>query len=408
MARIGMVVFGNYSSDQRVRREAEALVSRGDEVDCICLYQDPDKKRIVKGVRLFYPPARKYRGERIVSYLIEYFAFFLYAFVRLSTLHVKRRYDVVQVHTMPDFLVFAALIPKLLGAKIILDVHDLMPELYAAKFGVPKENWLIRLITWVERRSVAFADRTMAVHEPHLAILAGHGNPKEKFLVLLNLPDSAVFARADRIPKKSNDNTFIVVYHGVIVERSGIDVALRAVALARKEIPGLKFRIIGADEGLPCTELVDQLRRDGSLEIFRTVPTEGLPALLADADAGIVPYVKNEFTRCVLPVRLMEYVALGIPVITSRLETIEAHFDDDMVRYFTPGNEVELAQQIIALYCNPQERKRLVMSADRFLREHNWETAKKSYFGLVDSLLAAKGLGRLHRERGGELHEPFD
>src|SRR5207247_8680052 len=102
-------------------------------------------------------------------------------FVRLSTLHVKRRYDVVQVHTMPDFLVFAALIPKLLGAKIILDVHDLMPELYAAKFGVPKENWLIRLITWVVRRSVALAAIPMAVHEPPLAILAGHGNPKEEF-----------------------------------------------------------------------------------------------------------------------------------------------------------------------------------------------------------------------------------
>jgi len=99
----------------------------------------------------------------------------------------------------------------------------------------------------------------------------------------------------------------------------------------------------------------------------------------------------------------MEYVALGIPVITSRLETIEAHYDDDMVRYFTPGNEVELAQQIIALYRNPQERERLVKSADRFLREHNWETAKKSYFDLVDSLLEAKGLGRLHREPGERI-----
>jgi len=395
-----MVVYNDYSPDQRVRREAEALVKRGDEVDCICLHEGRDKTQTLKGVTLFYPRLRKYRGKRIILYLAQYLAFFVYTFIRLSTLHLRKRYDIVQVHTMPDFLVFVALIPKALGAKIILDVHDLMPELFIAKFGGPKERWLIRFITWVERRSIGFANRAICVHEPHLDILTGHGNPKEKFLVLLNLPDPDVFARVDRVGQESADKEFRLVYHGMIDKRVGLDVVLQAAQVARTEIPGLKFRIIGAGNDLArYAELSEELCRDSLVESVDVVPPEQLPRLLADADVGIVPYPKNEFTRCILPVKLLEYVALGIPVISSRLDVVEAYFNNDMVLYFEPGNADDLAQCVVDLYRNPAKRAQLAANAERFLQTYNWPKAKITYFALIDSLLLDKrrALPRLFR-----------
>src|SRR5438477_7594002 len=190
MARICMVAFTYYASDPRVRREAEALAGRGDDVDCICL-REPGQEKVgnLNGVRLFPLSIRRYRGASTIFYLTAYCLFFWSAFCELAVLHLKKRYDVVQVHTMPDFLVFVALIPKMLGAKVILDVHDLMPELYMSKFGVEETSWVIRFITWLERRSIAFAHRAIAVHNPHLEALIKHGNPKEKFDVLLNVPD---------------------------------------------------------------------------------------------------------------------------------------------------------------------------------------------------------------------------
>jgi hypothetical protein len=225
-----MIVLNEYSSDPRVRREAEALVERGHSVDCICL-QSYDRVKSLRGVRLF-GMSGKYRGRKRIRHIAAYFRFFCFAFLKVSALHLKNAYDIVQVHTMPDFLVFTAVLPKLLGAKIVLDIHDLMPELYMAKFGGDHNSWAVRMITFIERRSVAFADRTIAVHEPHLDILTKHGNPRDKFSVLMNVPDDRIFVHTHALRK---DSTFRLVYHGTVPDsdRAGLAVALRALSLIR-------------------------------------------------------------------------------------------------------------------------------------------------------------------------------
>src|SRR5438034_4257056 len=246
-AHVCMVVCSEYSSAPRGRREAEALSGRGDTVNCICL--DKTKATSLGGVRL-YATSGKYRGIKRTGHLAAYFRFFCFAFLKVSLLHLHRPYDIVQVHTGPDFLVFTTLVPKLLGAKIILDVHDLMPEMYMAKFGADYRNWMVRFIIWIEKLSVAFADKTIAVHEPHLNILAKHGNPREKFSVLLNLPDHRIFVR--HLSAKPRQKRFRLIYHGTIPDNdiAGLEVALRAVAQVRDDIPCLEFQIIGGGAGM--------------------------------------------------------------------------------------------------------------------------------------------------------------
>jgi glycosyltransferase involved in cell wall biosynthesis len=287
-------------------------------------------------------------------------------------------------------MVFVALVPKLLGAKVVLDVHDLMPELYQSKFGLPETHWLIRFITWTERRSVKFADKAIAVHQPHLDVLVRHGNLADKFIVLLNLPDPRIFGAQARVGSR-NGPGFELIYHGTVSERHGLGVAVQAVSIARDEIPGLRLRIIGAGDAMQdLTALVGRLGVTDCVCLEGAVPLEALPGAIGDADVGIVPLLYDDFTRIMLPAKLLEYVALGKPVICSRTSTIEAYFDDSMVLYVTSGDAKELAEGIRFLYEHPEKREQLIASADRFNREYDWQRQKQLYYSLLDDLIGAR------------------
>ncbi|MHC4702091.1 MAG: glycosyltransferase family 4 protein [Planctomycetota bacterium] len=383
-----MLAFTHYLTDARVRREAEALAARGDEVDLICCHSKTlATKRIHNGVRLYPLHGLKYRGGSTVAYLFSYLVFFTKSFFLISYLHLKKRYDVIQVHTMPDFLVFAASVPKLLGAKIILDVHDLMPELYMTKFELSEKHALIRFIRWVEKRSIAFAHKAIAVNVPHRDILIEHGSSKEKFSILLNLPDPAIFGQPETSQQTSNGR-FRLIFHGIIARRQGLETAIRAVAQAKKDIPDIDFSIIGVGEDRErLVGLVDEMGLNDCIRFSDgAIPLEEVPLHIKQADIGMVPILNDSFTRYGLPVKVLEYVGLQTPVISSRTPTLEFYFDDTMLRYFEPGNETELAEHLIDLYRYPNKRELLVSNANKFNEEFNWNNQKVEYYKLVDSL----------------------
>jgi len=395
MAKICMIAYTRYASDPRVRREEEALASRGDTVDFICVKEkDANAPLNYGGVQLYPIPAGRYQGDSTFSYLAIYVSFLLRSFFLVTRLYFRNRYDIVQVHTMPDFLVFAAIIPKLCGAKIILDVHDLMPELYECKFGPDRRRWFISLITWIERRSIAFADRAIAVHIPHRDALIQHGNPLSKFSVLLNVPDPAIF---DRNGATRSDDRFRLIYHGTVARRHGLEVALRAVSRVKDQIPNLEFLVIGHGDDLQrIKRLVEELHLKTCVRFLGTMPVEKLPGQLVQADVGLVPILYDSFTRYMLPLKLMEYARMGVPAIVSETETIRAYFDAEMVRYCKPGDDAELAQAILELYREPNRRARLTAAAAKFSAAFNWDQQKQVYFELVDKLLPEAKAHRQH------------
>ena len=392
MTRVCMVAYTHYPTDSRVRREAEALVERGDIVDFICLGSEKDKKpEIYNGVRLIKIYIKRYRGSNTMMYMASYLQFFFIAMFKLIGLQLQNHYQVIQIHTMPDFMVFVAIFPKLLGAKVLLDVHDLVPELYQSKFGLPDKHPLIRFITWIERISVGFADRALAVHKTHLEALCSHGNPSEKFTIVLNLPDMKIFSKiTDYQPVDKSD--FELIYHGTVSERHGLEVALHAIAILDGKIPGLKLKIIGDGDGISrLIELVNELSLHDYIDISKgMIPLDELVPKIHIADAGIVPILLDDFTKYMLPVKLLEYVALKKPVICSRTGTIQAYFTESMVQYFTPGNVNELADSIYSLYKEPSRRTELSENADKFNKEYNWETQKQIYYLVIDGLIKDK------------------
>jgi glycosyltransferase involved in cell wall biosynthesis len=387
MAHICMVAFTDYAGDPPIRREAEALVQRGDVVDLICPRTDwLEGKTNLGGVNLHYARTYRYGHSGPLGYLARYAAFLVAAGLKVGRLSRRYSVDVVQVHTMPDFLVFTALPAKRRGAKVILDVHDLVPELYASKFGLRESHPLIRALVWVERRSIAFADVAFAVHDPHRDALIRHGNPAEKLTVIMNSPDLRVVGK----PRDESDvDPSLLVYHGTIARRHGLETAVRAVGLARRELPDLSLFIAGDGDDVARIEaLVEELGLDGVVTLRRgMVPLENLLPTIRRAAAAVMPVICDSFTRYMLPVKLLEYAALGIPAIVTRLPAIEAYFDESAVVFVDPEDPHAVARRIVELHNDPARARSLAANAAEVVARHSWEEERRRYFAVIDRLL---------------------
>ena len=387
MARFLMIAYTTYMHDGRVKRHAEALAERGDHVDVICLATD--EKPISNGVNVIGLPMSRYRGASKSAYLRSYLRFFSMAAQRAARMSLKQRYDVVIVCTMPDAVIVCAILPKFLGSKVVLDVHDTMPELYRDKFGGARGAAGAKLLMLEERASSWWADRVLAVHDLHRDRLREAGVPADKIHVVMNSPDTRIFDL-----HKNGDsfaaNQFTLICHGTVTQRLGLDLAISAVASLRSEIPELRLKVIGEGDRLAESRaLVDRLGLGARISFMDLVPVEKLPALLVKADVGLVPYRPSSATHLMLPVKLLDYATLGIPVIAARLRTVEYYFGDGAVELFEPGNVSDLARAIKLLYRNPDLRERLVERARQSLDALNWQNQRNEYYRAIDSLLTA-------------------
>jgi glycosyltransferase involved in cell wall biosynthesis len=206
----------------------------------------------------------------------------------------------------------------------------------------------------------------------------------------MNSPDSKIF-RPDAI-QAGRDPHFTVICHGTLTRRLGLDVAIKAVALLKDRIPELRLRIVGdGDYRSEALELVSVLRLEDRISFTDPVPIEKLPQLLQEASVGLVPNRPSRATHLMLPVKLLEYTALGIPSIAPRLRTIQRYFDCDSVRYFEPGDEISLANAIADLFHDCELRHCITMRGQAVARRISWSSQKREFYEAVDSLLADRG-----------------
>lgn len=385
-----MVVHASYPlGETRVQREAEALVAEGYAVDVLCLrLRGEPPREVINGVKVTRLPVRRSKGRSYIQQFLEYLAFFFLAFGRLSFWSFKKRHDVVQVHNLPDFLVFAALIPRLRGVAIILDLHDLMPEFFASRLRGRMDSPMVRLICWQEKLACLFSHRIISVTDVWRRTLIDRGVHPEKCSVVMNVADSKIFQRRPGDSLMPRDRGFRLLYHGNITERNGIDLLLQAVALVVKDIPDIHLTVHGGGEYLESLRhltkelnLVHRVRFSTEL-----VPVEELARFITTFNVGVIPYRSDVFTGDILPTKLMEYAALGMPTITSRTPAISSYFDETMVEYFLPGDEQGLAQCLRTLYRDPARRGMLARNIQKFNQRYNWDCQKREYIKLVEKL----------------------
>jgi glycosyltransferase involved in cell wall biosynthesis len=394
-----MVVHAYYPlTETRVQREAEALVAAGYAVDVICLRGDGEAAfERYRGVDVHRLPVGVDKGN-LGRQLLSYLRFFARATVHLSRLHLRSPYRSVQIHNLPDFLVFCAVLPKLRGVPLILDLHDLMPEFFVARFGSRRRRMLARLILLQERLACRFADHVITVSEHWRQVLIDRGVPSERCSAVMNVPDERIFGPRPRA--RPNGSAFRLIYHGTVTERYGLDLAIRAVDLVKDDIPGIHLTIMGAGDHRPA--LIDLRRRlhlEDRIELDdRHVPEVQLADVIASADVAVVPYRNDVFTDGIVPTKLMEYAAIEIPCIAARTSAIEAYFGDAMVQLFAPGDAGDLARCIRELWRRPHRREELARRSRRFTRRYNWRRVSGDYVELVRSLQEG-------RRRRGSIRE---
>jgi glycosyltransferase involved in cell wall biosynthesis len=203
-ATIFMAAYTNYRRDPRVRREAEALVGEGYRVVFLASRQPGEPKReAIDGVQVFKSHSLMNRRTSMASYLLNYAWFFLALMGHLIAHPL--RYRLIHINNMPDFLVFAAWLPRLLGTPVIHDVHDLMPDLFQEKFRSGERHWIVGALKFQERWAGCFATAVLTVEERLKDILSRRGVPAGKIHVLMNLPDDRIFRPRSAPPTKTAD-----------------------------------------------------------------------------------------------------------------------------------------------------------------------------------------------------------
>jgi glycosyltransferase involved in cell wall biosynthesis len=384
-----MIAYTDYVIDARVRREAETLASQGFDVMCLTATNGDEPRRFaldrVEVQELRIP---KYRGKSTTSYLRSYLRF-LIAASAVCLRHMRhRRLDVVHVHNLPDFLVLAGLLPRLAGKKVVLDVHDSLPETFATKFA--NGSLAHKVLCLEERLSALLAHRVICVNHPQRDVLVSRGIPRRKTFVSMNVPDPRIFGRPRRHERGAVGRTqFDLVYHGTMVRRLGVDLIIRAVAELRDRIPGLRLHLWGGGDDLAAFQsLADSLHLDGHVQFRpRGFPLHQLPEQLERMDLGVVGNRRSVAGDLMLPVKLMEYISLGIPAVVPRLPTIQHYFSEDMVSYYDPDDVSSLSGVIDRLYRDPELRVRQAVKAEEVLDVCGWERQGSELVGFYKRLV---------------------
>lgn len=389
-----VVLYSYYASDPRPRREAETLNKAGAEVDVICLRKDHSEltQENLNGVNIFRIPLKRRRSGKLV-YILQYAGFWLASFFLLSFWSIKKRYKLVHVHNMPDFLVFSALIARFRGAKVILDLHDPMPELFQSIFGLNENHFIVRWLKKMERLSIRFADQVITPNIAFKKLFTARGCPQSKIQTVMNSPEAEIFQPGEKPQvngcQTAKQKSFALMYHGLIVERHGLDLAVEAIAQLKSRIPGIRLDLYG-----DSTDYLEKiLALAHKLDLKDAIHFHGFKSLneiaedISKTDLGLVPNRLSVFTEINFPTRIFEYLAMNKPVIVPSTRGIRDYFNEDEILFFTPGDANDLAKKIEWAYQNPSALQRLLENGRRVYDKNCWKLEQKKFLGMVDCMV---------------------
>jgi glycosyltransferase involved in cell wall biosynthesis len=369
------------------------MTAAGVEVDLFCLAEGADEPahEVVNGVNVFrLAMARKRSGK--ASYFWQYGRFLLAAWRFVTFRDLRRKYDIVHVHNMPDFLVFAALLPKIRGAKIILDLHDPMPELMMAIYDLPSKHWMVGMLRGLERWSIKTANLVLTPNITFRNLFIERGCPPRKIHIIMNSPRPDIFESGNvGAPRNGprQPGVFRIMHHGLIAHRHGVDLLVEAVAQVRATIPGVQLHIYGGR-----TAFLDVvLQRAAELGITDRVfyhgsqTQEAIADAIREADLGVIPNRRSSFTEQNFPTRIFEYLALDCPVIAPSTQGIRDYFPPDKLLFFEPDVVNDLASRIRWAWEHPSETREIVTRGRNVYHNYVWSRERTRLINLTAGLL---------------------
>ena len=370
--------------DLQVRREAEALAGAGFDVEVVCMRAaDSPRRAVVNGVTVIYLPVRQ--RSSMAGTFLGYGLFLLLAAGFLSVQHIRRPYAVVQANSLPDFLVFAALVPKLLGCKVVAKMQEPTPELAETIHG---KKWLTSALARLEQWSIRFADHSVTVTEQLKQRYVERGASADRISVVLNCPDPHIVLENWSPPPQRSESGFVAVCHGTIEDRYGQDTIIDAARILRDELPDLHVVITG--RGSRAEALAGAIAHYGLQDVVRFegwVSQARLNEILYSADVGIVAQKASPYSHLVHTNKMVDYWIFGLPVIASRLRAVSELYDDRFIEYYEPGDAADLAAAIRRLHADTARRAELAQNGKLAQQENGWATQRVIYVGVFESLL---------------------
>ncbi|BAU48113.1 glycosyl transferase [Sulfurifustis variabilis] len=390
--------------DRRVWQEATTLVAAGYEVSVIC----PKGKGFerardtIDGVHVYRHPL-PFEADGALGYLLEYGTALFWELVLAWKIYATRGFDVIHACNPPDTIFLIGGLFKLLGKRFVFDHHDINPELYEAKFG--RRDAFYRLLRVLERLTFLAADVSIATNESYREIAIERGRmPPDRVFVVRSGPDLRRLRVLPPVPALRRGRPYLVGYVGVMGRQEGIDLLLQAVRHLVRDLgrTDVQFALVGGG-----TELDAMKAYAGELGIreFVTftgrVPDEELLAVLNTADVCVNPDIANEMNDKSTMNKIMEYMALGKPIVQFDLK--EGRYSaQEASLYATRNDPVDFARKIAELLDDPSRRARMgEYGRDRVVRRLAWEheapallAAYEALYGKRDVRPAAADLPR--------------
>lgn len=382
---IAMVAYTYYESDPRVKKEAEALVEAGFDVDFLSLKRIGENSfQKVNGVNVFRLNCQHFKGRSNIKYLLSYINFFIRVFFKISYLYFKKKYKIIHINNMPDLLVFASLIPKIFGAKIILDIHDVMSEVYISKNPAKYSSLLKKILVFQECLSAKFSNYVIVVDKYCRDVIFDYGVNLNKIMIVSNFPDEKLFKPSIKKIKTMKD--FTLVFHGTISKIYGLDTVIRGISKAYKRIPNLKFKLIGeGDYEKEILTLIEELNLNNVVDFNnRMIPHEKIPEEIRNADLGIVscPCITAVYQN-----KFLEYISMGIPTLIEHNDELYKFYRDYNLEFYNKDNPDSFAEKLYYLYTDKKRYNKLKNTSIELSKKFRWSDEKVKYINLVKSLI---------------------
>jgi glycosyltransferase involved in cell wall biosynthesis len=393
--RVAMVAHAPYERDNRVMRVARALADRGDEVDVLALRTDAalPASQVLDGVRVHRIQDRLDKsGGTPLAMLSPLLRFTARAALRLQALSGAwpgaGPFDLVHVHNVPDFLTLAAWPARLRGARVILDLHDLVPEFYAGRFAAGGRSPVVNALRMCERLSASLADHVIVANELWREKVVQRSVASHACSVMLNHVDERVFRPRPRL-RAFGEGGPLIIFPGGLHAHQGLDVALHAFARLRDTHPEARFHLYGdGPEGPALRQLAAELGLGEAVRFFAPLPLHEVADRMAEADLAVVPKRADSFGDEAFSTKILEFMALGVPLVVSRTRIDAHYFEPNEVRFFASGDALRMAQAMAEVLGDAALRESLVEAGLARAARERWGVHRARYLALVDALVA--------------------
>lgn len=384
------VVYNRFPADPRVRKVARALSDRGYDVHVLCTQGMGERlTEVWNGIRVTRVPLQVVRGGRM-RYAYQYGLFSLLTASMLIRNSLRFRYRVVHVHSLPDFLILAALPLRLAGSRLFLDLHESSPELFRARFGGRPQRPLVKLIEFAQMLSCRLAERVFTVNDEIRSLLEQRGNPASKITVVENAPDWAPVAFMEPESEGGQAQPTIFILGSMNRERD-LETVITAASYARNEVM-FRVRIIGPGDSEYRAELrrlVSAVGVADRVSFEDEVSSDAVPALLAKSVIGLVSYQRNPLTEIATPNKAYEYAACGKAIIAADLPGLRKLLGGSAL-FYEPGNPTDLAAKITLLLKDSRRRQELQDETSAVMELHGWHIMRQRLLAAYHSAVASK------------------